>query len=53
VVFVALTEEGREAVSRIFPIQNGREARWFAVLDEEERAQVVRLIRRVVAARPK
>ncbi|MFI9005612.1 MarR family winged helix-turn-helix transcriptional regulator [Actinosynnema sp. NPDC053489] len=52
VVFVALTEEGRAAVSGVFPRQNEREARWFAVLDAEERAQMVRLIRRVVAARP-
>ncbi len=52
VVFVALTEEGRAAVARVFPVQNAREARWFDVLDEDECAHVVRLIRRVVAARP-
>ncbi|NUT47353.1 MAG: MarR family transcriptional regulator [Saccharothrix sp.] len=52
VVFVALTEEGRAAVSGVFPHQNQREARWFAVLSDEERAQMVGLIRRVVAARP-
>ncbi|QFZ19323.1 MarR family winged helix-turn-helix transcriptional regulator [Saccharothrix syringae] len=52
VVFVALTEEGREAVSRVFPVQNAREARWFEALDSEERERVVGLIRRVVAGRP-
>ncbi|MBW4721284.1 MarR family winged helix-turn-helix transcriptional regulator [Saccharothrix obliqua] len=52
VVFVALTEEGRTAVSGVFPHQNAREARWFDVLDPAERAQMVELIRRVVAARP-
>ncbi|MEV0675700.1 MarR family transcriptional regulator [Actinosynnema sp. NPDC050436] len=52
VVFVALTEEGRTAVSGVFPRQNGREARWFEVLDSGERTQMVELIRRVVAARP-
>ncbi|MFE2755445.1 MarR family winged helix-turn-helix transcriptional regulator [Actinosynnema sp. NPDC059335] len=53
VVFVALTEEGHAAVTRVFPRQNGREARWFAVLNDEERAHMVELIRRVVADRPK
>lgn len=52
VVFVALTERGREAVARVFPVQNAREARWFEVLDPDECARMVRLIRRVVAARP-
>nr|BFE49901.1 hypothetical protein GCM10017745_33280 [Saccharothrix mutabilis subsp. capreolus] len=52
VVFVALTEEGRRAVSGVFPTQNAREARWFEVLDAGERALLVELIRRVVAAGP-
>ncbi|GAA1303506.1 MarR family transcriptional regulator [Saccharothrix xinjiangensis] len=52
VVFVALTEEGRAAVARVFPVQNARESRWFDVLDEDECAHVVQLIRRVVTARP-
>ncbi|MFD1150388.1 MarR family winged helix-turn-helix transcriptional regulator [Saccharothrix hoggarensis] len=52
VVFVALTDAGRAAVSGVFPHQNGREARWFEVLDDDEREVLVRLIRRVVAARP-
>ncbi|WP_309112247.1 MarR family transcriptional regulator [Saccharothrix sp.] len=52
VVFVALTEEGRKAVSGVFPTQNAREARWFEVLDAGERALLVELIRRVVAAGP-
>jgi DNA-binding MarR family transcriptional regulator len=52
VVFVALTEEGRRAVSTVFPTQNGREARWFDVLDGAEKAQLVELIRRVVSAGP-
>ena len=52
VVFVALTEEGRAAVAGVFPVQNARESRWFDALDDEERAYVVRLIRRVVEARP-
>ncbi|GAA3462709.1 MarR family winged helix-turn-helix transcriptional regulator [Saccharothrix longispora] len=52
VVFVALTDEGRDAVSSTFPVQNAREARWFEALAPAERAQMVELIRRVVAARP-
>ncbi|WP_433262186.1 MarR family winged helix-turn-helix transcriptional regulator [Actinosynnema sp. CS-041913] len=52
VVFVALTDEGRRSVARVFPSQNAREARWFEVLDPAECAQMVELIRRVVAARP-
>lgn len=52
VVFVALTQEGRRAVSGVFPTQNAREARWFEVLDAGERALLVELIRRVVAAGP-
>ncbi|MEU5693010.1 MarR family transcriptional regulator [Actinosynnema sp. NPDC020468] len=52
VVFVALTVEGRDAVSGVFPKQNGREARWFAALDGPESTHMVELIRRVVAARP-
>lgn len=52
VVFVALTEEGRRAVSTVFPTQNGREALWFDVLDGAEKAQLVELIRRVASAGP-
>ncbi|GAA3856813.1 tyrZ transcriptional regulator YwaE [Saccharothrix violaceirubra] len=52
VVFVALTEEGLRSVSGVFPKQNAREIRWFDVLDDAESAQLVELIRRVVAARP-
>ncbi|GGP64608.1 MarR family winged helix-turn-helix transcriptional regulator [Saccharothrix coeruleofusca] len=52
VVFVALTERGREAVSRAFPRQNARESRWFEILSPEDRARMVDMIRRVVATRP-
>lgn len=52
VVFVALTDQGRKSVARAFPSQNAREARWFEALDDDERARMVQLIRRVVASRP-
>lgn len=51
-VLVALTEAGRQAVSRAFEEQNRREREWFAPLAGEERDQLADLLRRIIASRP-
>ncbi|MFI6604178.1 MarR family winged helix-turn-helix transcriptional regulator [Nonomuraea sp. NPDC050536] len=52
-VMVALTDQGRQAVSAAFEEQNRREREWFATLTEPEREQLAELVRRLIAARPR
>lgn len=52
VVFVGLTERGRTSMAEAFPRQNAREQEWFAVLDHDERAALVGLVRRLINHHP-
>ncbi|GAB2837819.1 MarR family transcriptional regulator [Actinocorallia aurea] len=49
---VALTEKGEAAVREAFELQAAREASWFAALNQEERATLTDLLRRVAETRP-
>ena len=46
---VHLEPEGRDLIERVFPEFNKYEAKFTADLDDEERAELARLLRRVTA----
>ena len=48
-VLVHLEPEGRDLIERVFPEFNKYEAKFTADLDDEERAELARLLRRVTA----
>jgi DNA-binding MarR family transcriptional regulator len=52
-VDIALTERGRRAVMEAYAEQAAREAEWFGPLEPAERGELVDLLRRLVAARPR
>jgi DNA-binding MarR family transcriptional regulator len=49
-VILALTDRGDAAVRAVFAIQNRIESRWLDVLDSDERDELARVLRKVIAA---
>ncbi len=49
-VILTLTDRGDAAVRDVFAVQNRIESQWLEALDHDERRELARLLRKVIAA---